>query len=236
MAAKILLSLDSLRRWLLLLLLVGLTLWAGRCGLAAIYAYPAQLLLDFWSSQQHEQTDRTNDRWQSALEALRKAQALLPQDAQLYFLAGQLHHYQAIRKPGWTESSKQHWQQSIQAYRTALRLRPMWGYLWGVLAQAELQSAAPTNQVLADWQKAIHFAPHSFATGHVTLQIGFAYWPTLDDSARQTVKEAIALLFPEQGDRIIPLASQFNRLELLQPYLQQNPQWHKQFIAAQQAG
>ncbi|WP_227657422.1 hypothetical protein [Candidatus Magnetaquicoccus inordinatus] len=215
---------------------MGLLLWTSRWGLAAIYAYPAQMLIDYWSKQKQGEQSLSQERWQSAYDALNKARTILPHDAHLHLLAGQMHHYQAISRAGWTEASKIHWQEAIHAYRTALRQRPMWGYVWGVLTQAQLQSAAQTALVLADWHRTLHFAPNSFDTYQVTLQVGFAYWSTLQDQERMVVKQAIAQLFPEQGDRVIHLASKFKLLELLQPYLQQYPQWQKPFKAAQEAG
>ncbi|MBF0183235.1 MAG: hypothetical protein HQM06_02435 [Magnetococcales bacterium] len=229
------LSLKPFAQWGIVLVFAGLCFWSGKWGLAAIYSYPAQMLVDYWSAQQKRGQPVNNERWQSAYAALRQAQALAPDDADIRFLIGQMHHYQAIGQPAWSAIGKKHWQQALEAYHTAVSLRPTWGYAWGLLAQAKLQSAAPIAQVTADWQRAITCAPHSFDTYQISMQIGFALWPLLSDQHRQQVKYAIAQLFARQGDHIIQLASKFHHLELLQPLLQQNPQWQKQYDAALQA-
>ncbi|MBF0399288.1 MAG: hypothetical protein HQL90_00820 [Magnetococcales bacterium] len=213
-----------------LCLALSLALWAGRWGLAGLYAYPARLLLESW-----EQSDPTitggqsfdAERWQMAMDTLTRAQWLESNNADLYYLAGRLHHQHALHHPPWSPQAKAYWHQSILAYQHALQLRPNWGYLWILLAQARLQAGEPSTLAMTDWMRAVRFAPHSRDVRLTAIRIGFALWPHLDPQQQALVDTLTKHAMPLDGEMILQQAAKYDLLHRVQPFLDNNPLWQR---------
>ncbi|MEO5339263.1 MAG: hypothetical protein H7837_01910 [Magnetococcus sp. MYC-9] len=219
---------------LLLCLILSLALWSGRWGLAGLYAYPARMLLDGWDQPTEQGANnfrhpQEEERWQIAMTTLAKARRLEPNNADLHFLTGRLHHQHALLQSPWTAQAKVHWHQAILAYQQALQLRPTWGYQWILLAQARLQAGEPATQILADWMRAIRFAPHARDVQLTAIRIGFALWTQMDVQQQALVDTLTKRAMPSDGEEILLQAAKYNLLQRLQPFLEDNPQWQNKF-------
>lgn len=227
---------NSSHRLLLSILLcatLSLALWAGRWGLAGLYTYPAHLLLEEWDKAAPTKTKGAGSfdeaRWQMAMNTLTKAQRLEPNNADLLYLVGRLHHHHAVLQSPWSPQAKLQWRQSILAYQQALHVRPTWGYLWVLLAQARLQAGEPYTLTMADWMRGIRFAPHSGDVQQTAIRIGFALWPQLDERQQALVDFLTKQAMPVHGEMILQQAAKYKLLHRVQPLMSDNPQWQRIF-------
>ena len=231
---------NGTHRWWFLLFLgmaLCLALWAGRWGMAGLYTYPARLILDNWEQTKQPATathPAIEERWQMALASLAKAQALEPDNAEIPFLIGRLHHHHALLQSPWSTQAKFHWQQTILAYQQALQLRPVWGYGWILLAQARVQAGGSSTEALADWMRAMQLAPRSRDVQLTAIRTGFALWSLLDDAQRKRIHILMEETMPQDGDTILQQAAKYNLLPLARPLLEKNPQWQKRFDSLSQ--
>ncbi|MBF0161875.1 MAG: hypothetical protein HQL88_06270 [Magnetococcales bacterium] len=217
-------------------LALGMAVWAGRWGMAALHSYPARWVLEGW--EQVEQplstapvasTPATEERWRAAVAGLARAQSLEPDNADTFSLLGRLHHHHALRHSPWSPQAKGDWRQAILAYQRALQLRPTWGALWILLAQARLQSGEAPAQVMADWGRALRFAPRSRDVQLPAIRIGFALWSLLDGPQRALMDNLLEQTFAQEGEIILQQAAKYQLLKQLQPLLAKYPQWHKRY-------
>lgn len=224
-------SSHRLRLSMLLCVTLSLALWAGRWGMAGLYAYPAQQLLEGWEAAEQAKRIESFDaeRWQMAMNMLTQAQRLEPNSADLLYLVGRLHHHHALFQSPWSPQAKSQWRQTILAYQQALALRPTWGYLWVLLAQARLQSGEPHTLTRADWMRGIRFAPHSGDVQLTAIRIGFALWPQLDERQQALVDLLTKQAMPVYGETILQQAAKYKLLPRVQPLMSDNPQWQRLF-------
>ena len=235
---------NTLNQWLSLIVLfiaLGMALWAARWSIAALYSYPAQWVLEGWEQAQPGQPSAraipaTEERWQAAVASLAKAWALEPNNPHTLFLLGRLYHHHALNRSPWTAQAKADWRQAILSYQQALQLRPSWGYLWILSAQARLQAGNAAKEVMADLSRALRFAPYYRDVQLTAIRIGFALWPLLDKEQRASIDRLTAQIFAQDGEIILQQAAKYRLLKHLQPLLTKNPQWKIRFNQLSQPG
>ena len=212
----------------LLVLFLGLALWAGQWGLAGIHTYPARFVLENWEKDTHTygQSGQAPEEaaWFAALEALAKARLLAPGDANSLIILGRMHHHNALTQIPWSDNAKFHRQQAIASYQQALQLQPAWGYAWILLAQVIVQSGESTKVAIAALMRAISLAPWSGDVQKTGVQLGFALWPLLHEAQRTSIRTLAKNAFPLYGDVILQQAVKHKQLKLIQPLLENSPQ------------
>lgn len=163
------------------------------------------------------------ERWRDALRRLGQASRLNPWNADYAAELGRHYAWLAWREQGSPDRSAVYRKASADSYRTAIRLRPTWGFAWINFAESRMLAGQNDQETHRALQRAMDLAPLEPDTQLKVLLVGFSLWDTLPEATRDEVRATLrrAILLNNRVDQIIRLAFQTNRTAELTGMLKQ---------------
>ncbi len=178
----------------LIALCLAFATWAAMTGIAGFYNFQANSYLELWNQQlaKNSTYQATDDDYQTALYASKRAIELTPYNGDYLTLAADIQMWQLINNHGLAANKKQALQDEVLTYyRTALKQRPTWAYTYANFATVKVRF----NQIDAELQHALQTANRLGAREvdvlHITIELGLFLWPKLDHDTRLTVASAV---------------------------------------------
>ncbi|WP_126455607.1 hypothetical protein [Sulfuriflexus mobilis] len=143
--------------------------------------------------QQWEQgkRDKTTEDWQAAVEAMRLALRLNPDNPDYNYELGRLYAWRALEKPLWTEHARKYRAQAIGYYRKAVRQRPVWSLAWIQLAMNKTLNQELDDEAKAALEHAITYGPWEYGVHRQIIWLGLASWDHLPASTQQKITAVI---------------------------------------------
>ncbi|MBF0294534.1 MAG: hypothetical protein HQL96_05040 [Magnetococcales bacterium] len=203
--------LRRLSRYPVMLAVLGLTLWAGRWGLAGLYAVPADRILEAW--QADEKPLPPGDRsLETALEYLLRAISLDPGNAAHHYRMARLYHLRAADAPPGSEEIEKWRTMAEESYHRVVYLRPSWGHGWINLAQVQVQGGRISPETVQALLRGWRLAPGSLYVRKSFIRLGFALWQNLNGLEREEVLQEVERLLADHGEFVLKQADLYGRL------------------------
>ncbi len=167
-------------------LLAVLLLVSGvRLLLAGIADYQTDAFLKAWSKAQVEPDARA---WAIAEAAAQRAVALSPAaDGQRYDRLGQVYSWQYYRQPYAAAQATASRRAALEAYRTAVELRPTWPYTWVRLAYSKQMLQEFDAEFAHALSQAATLGPTRIGVHQELAALGLSAWQQLTPEQRQAI-------------------------------------------------
>jgi len=194
----------------------GLLYLGARLFLAGIASYQADAFISEWERVGLEPQPRA---WQVAHDAAQRAISLYPvADGQQFDRLGRIHSWKQFRQPYADAAAQDSRLAALEAYRTAVALRPSWPYSWARLAHSKRylqQFDDEFDQALA---QAFKLGPWRIGVNRELAQIGFSAWAHLNEIQRQATLESARRSVtdsPGEAQRLFKVAQDTGRTQEL---------------------
>jgi hypothetical protein len=173
----------------LLLLTLSVLLYVGaRLFLAGIASYQADAFISEWERAGLEPQPRA---WQVAHDAAQRAISLNPvADGQQFDRLGRIHSWKQFRQPYADVTAHGSRLAALEAYRTAVALRPNWPYSWARLAHSKRYLQQFDDEFDQALTQAFQLGPWRIGVTRELAQIGFSAWAQLNERQRQATLES----------------------------------------------
>lgn len=161
---------------------------AASWGVAELVVKQPRYLMQQWEQGKR---DRTPADWQAAVEAMRLALRLNPDNPDYYFELGRLYEWRALEKPLWTEHAREYRAQAIGYYRKAVQQRPVWALAWIHLAMNKTMNRELDDEAKAALEHAATYGPWEYGVHRQIIWLGLATWNHLPASTQQKITAVI---------------------------------------------
>lgn len=210
----------------LLLLTVSVLLYVGaRICLAGIASYQADAFISEWERAGLEPQPRA---WQVAHDAAQRAISLnLVADGQQFDRLGRIHSWKQFRQPYADLTAHGSRLAALEAYRTAVALRPNWPYSWARLAHSKRYLQQFDEEFDQALTQAFQLGPWRIGVNRELAQIGFSAWAQLNERQRQATLESAQRSVshsPGEAQRLFKVAHDTGTAQELCTYLSQDLQ------------
>ena len=157
---------------------------------------------------------QSQERWQRAVDALREALRLAPQDPALWESLGFAYDIAArnfVPAGGWSVYTEF----ALIHFRQAAALRPTSPYSWAGVAVMKYRLGQVDEEFRQAFSSAMRLGPWEPGLQLITSDLGLALWDTLDPQLRDEVRENWRRTAVRQADQLAKLALTHGRAGLL---------------------
>lgn len=185
---------HALIRFPLLLALLAFVLWTAKTGIAGVYSFQAQSYLELWQHQRslNPQYTAPPEQYEQVLQLHKNILSLTSYngdywtnfaDMQLWSLSTAVNIHQI--------QQKQRQADILNAYRTALTLRPTWPHAYIRFALIKAHFDEVDDELNIAMQKAYQLGAWESDVLRPTVELGLALWPKLHANTQQVVASAV---------------------------------------------
>jgi hypothetical protein len=184
----------SLVRFPLILVLLAFVLWAAKTGLAGIYSFQAQSYLELWQHQRNLNPQYTAppEQYEQVLQQHQNILSLTSYNGDYWTAFAEMQLWSlatTVNMPQIQQTQRK--ADILNAYRTALRLRPTWPYAYIRLALIKAHFGEVDDELNIAMQKAYQLGAWESDVLRPTIELGLALWPQLQAKTQQTVANAV---------------------------------------------
>ncbi len=196
--------------------LIALSIFILLRGIADIFGHYATAKIERW--QKRGQLPRPSEL-KSVGNALDIAAFLDGNRPAIIVAQGDLHTWRASQKPVWDSNTKKYNRQALQYYRKHVMLRPTWPKTWASIALIKFRLLEIDQEYFEAIEQAVKFGPNETFVQLNVAKVGLATWTLLPLSTRTAIKATLKRGFSHQARSIIRLAIQFDRDDIIVPYI-----------------
>lgn len=181
-------------RFVLIILSLSFTIWAGVTGIAGLYNFQANSFLELWNQQiaKNNSYQTTDDDYQTAVYASKRAIELTPYNGDYLTSAADIKMWQYRNNRALSPAQKSALKTEVlDYYRTALKQRPTWAYTYINFAVTKAIFAEIDTEMQQAIQIANRLGFNEPDVIHITLELGLPLWNQLNQSTRLTVASAV---------------------------------------------
>jgi tetratricopeptide (TPR) repeat protein len=184
---------------------------AGRRGLADAISMRSRYEVNLWSEKQ---AAPAFEQWQRAVESLRSALALTPEDPSLYDHLGVAYEVASTTfNPG--DAWNVYHEFSLVHFRQATVLRPTSPYSWANVALAKYRLRQWDEEMFLALIAAMRLGPWEPGVQLITSDLGMLLWDYLPQALKAQVLENWSRTAERQAEPLARLAVARNRVAVL---------------------
>lgn len=206
-----------------MLIMIILTLIAGRWLLAEAYHYQARAFMDSWNPNQ----DIPKGEWEIAHDALAKAIKLNSTQAVYLEDMSELIFQKTFETSLPPKENAYLQQQAVEYMRQAVNLRPSWPYAWAQFALIKYRLFGLDKEVSLALGKASALGPWEPSVQQIVAEVSFSCWKNLDQALRENILNQFEHASPAEFSKVFNIAMKYNITAPLCQKIINKPTWAK---------
>jgi len=190
-----------------MLFLLLATVLATSWGIAEVMVSQPRYLMQQWEQGK----PLTTEDWQAAIDDMDLAMSLNNNNPEYSLDLARLYEWHALQQPLWTDHARTYRTHSIEHYRAATQLRPVWALAWINLAMTKTLNQQFDDEVAMAIEQAMIYGQWEHGVHKKIIWLGLATWNYLPESTQAKLLSFItkSLLAEHSVDFISDTAKRF---------------------------